>query len=48
MSRYCAVTCQWFIGVFRPFVITDEEIYRARGKVCPVIVELGDSAGGAA
>lgn len=43
MSRYCAVTCQCFIGAIRPFVITDEEIFRARTKVCPVILECGFS-----
>ena len=37
MIRYCAVTCQLFIGAVRPFVITDEDLFRACTKVCPVI-----------
>ena len=37
MIRYYPDSCQLFIGAVRPFVFTDEDLFRARTKVCPVI-----------
>lgn len=44
MIRYYLDSCQLFIGAVRPFVITDEDLFRARTKVCPVIVECRGGA----
>lgn len=44
MIRYYPDSCQLFIGAVRPFVITDEDLFRARRKVCPVIAECGGRA----
>ena len=44
MTGYCEVRGEHFVGVIRPFVITDEQIFRARTKTCPVVVEFGGGA----
>lgn len=40
MTRYDLDAGVTYIGVLRPFVITDEDIFRARTKLCPMIAAL--------